>query len=286
MEYLQLEDTLKLVSELNEKNLERYINTHRLNQMIILFCLDGSMKITIYDQTFQIESSSLITICPDLEVKLEDLTDNFRCYVITVRRDLLNKAFYVKHVSSIEDILFHSPIVQLDENGRALLVHYFSFLTQIYEKLNGNHPEIIKCHLMSLLMSLNAIYRGRDCESDTEVLSRSKIICHDFINLVRNHHAEEHQLKFYADKLFITPKHLMSVIKKHLGKNPKTLIDEAIIADAKFQLKTTDLCIKQICDMLNFPNPSFFGKFFKQHVGVSPNAYRNGVNKISRKTKH
>ena len=62
--------------------------------------------------------------------------------------------------------------------------------------------------------------------------------------------------------------------KKNFGKNLKALNDEAIIADAQFQLRTTDLCVKQISDNLNFPNPSFFGKFFKLHVGVSPNNYR------------
>lgn len=281
MQYIQLEDTLKPVSELNEQNLKQYLSTHRLHQMILLLCLDGSMEITIHNQTFRMESSSLLTIYPDIEIRLEKLTSDFRCYVITIPRELLTKAFYVKHISSIENILFHSPIIRLDENGKSLLVHYFSFLTKIYEKLNGNHPEIIRCHLMSLLMSLNALYRGLDYESEDEVLSRSQIISHDFINLVRKYHAQNHQLKFYADKLCITPKHLMSVVKKHFGKNPKALIDEAIIADAQFQLRTTDLCVKQICDNLNFPNPSFFGKFFKQHVGVSPNAYRKGLDKES-----
>ena len=73
----------------------------------------------------------------------------------------------------------------------------------------------------------------------------------------------------------------MAVIKKSLGKNPKSFIDEALIADAKLQLRTTDLSVKQICDKLNFPNPSFFGKYFKQHVGMSPNVYRKGLGKES-----
>ena len=96
------------------------------------------------------------------------------------------------------------------------------------------------------------------------------------MNLVRRYYAKEHQLAFYADKLCLTPKYLMSVVKKHMGYNPKKIINDALIADAKFQLETTDLCVKQICDNLYFPNPSFFGKFFKEHVGVTPKAYRDG----------
>ena len=36
-----------------------------------------------------------------------------------------------------------------------------------------------------------------------------------------------------------------------------------------------DLTIKEIATKLNFPTQSFFGKYFKQYVGVSPKEYRN-----------
>lgn len=116
MKYLHIKETLKLVSEFDEKNLGQFINEHKLHQMIILLCLDGSMEISINMNRFRLEASSLITICPDLNIKLEHLSKDFRCYVITIHRELMTKAFYVKNVSSIEAILFRSPVVQLDEN--------------------------------------------------------------------------------------------------------------------------------------------------------------------------
>lgn len=279
MEYLAIEDTLKLVSEWNEKDMKRFITEHKLAKMIVLLCVEGEMKVSIDTKTFQLTPSSLMIVSPHLNVKLGSLSEDFRCYVITIQQELLTKAFYVKNILSIKSILYQSPVIRLDEKAMALFVHYFSFLAQIHERLKGDHPEIIRCHLMALLMSLNALYKSHEIEVFDETLTRSQIICHDFVELVRKHYAKERQLKFYAEKLFITPKHLMAVIKKNLGKNPKSFIDEALIADAKLQLKTTDLSVKQICDRLNFPNPSFFGKYFKQHVGMSPNAYRKGISK-------
>lgn len=281
MKYLKIKETLRLISEFDEKDLEQFINDHKLHQMIILLCLDGQMDLSINMRTFSLQASSLITICPDLNIKLKSLTKDFRCYVVTIQRELLTNAFYVKNVTPIEPILYHNPVILLDESNMALFVQYFSFLDQINKRLKGMHPEIIRCQLMSLLMSLKAIYKGKNTGTDPEIITHAKIICHDYIKLVRQHYAHEHQLKFYANKLCLTPKYLMAVIKKHLGKNAKKFINEAIIADAKFQLKTTDLCVMQISDNLNFPNPSFFGKFFKQHVGVSPNAYRKGLDKES-----
>lgn len=275
MKYLKIKDTLKLVSEFKEKDLEQFINDHRLYDMIVLLCLDGNMEICINMKTLQLGPSSLMTIFPDANIKLGNLTEDFRCYVITIQRELLTKAFYVKNILSIQTILHQFPVIKLENKEMALFVHYFSFLAQIHERLKHTHPEIIRCHLMALLMSLNAIYKEQNVKGCNSAMTRSKIICHDFVELVRKHYTEERQLQFYADKLCITPKYLMAVIKKDLGRNPKTIIDDALITIAKHQLKTTDLSVKQICDNLNFPNPSFFGKFFKRLVGVSPKEYRD-----------
>lgn len=281
MKYLTIKDTLKLVSEFDDKDMKSFITEHKLQKMIVLLCIEGEMKVSIDMKTFQLAPSSLMTISPHLNVKLDSLSKDFRCYVITIQQELLTKAFYVKNILSIKSILYQNPVIKLDEKTMTLFVHYFSFLAQIHERIASKHPDIIRCHLMALLMSLNALYKNHEMEVSDEMLTRSKIICHDFVELVRKHYTEERQLKFYADKLCITPKHLMAVIKKTLGKNPKKFIDEALIADAKFQLNTTDLSVKQICDKLNFPNPSFFGKYFKKHVGTSPNAFRRGFNKES-----
>ncbi len=37
----------------------------------------------------------------------------------------------------------------------------------------------------------------------------------------------------------------------------------------------TQLSIQNISDSLNFANVSFFGKYFKRYVGMSPLEYRN-----------
>ena len=54
------------------------------------------------------------------------------------------------------------------------------------------------------------------------------------------------------------------------------IIAEAILTDAKSQLKITNTQIKEIALNLGFDNVAFFNRFFKAHVGVTPKAYRNG----------
>ena len=51
-------------------------------------------------------------------------------------------------------------------------------------------------------------------------------------------------------------------------------IRDRVITDAEAKLKSTDLTIQEIAYSLNFPDISFFGKYFKRYTGMSPKQYR------------
>ena len=53
-------------------------------------------------------------------------------------------------------------------------------------------------------------------------------------------------------------------------------IDDYVTLEIRVLLKNTTKPIKQIAEELNFPNQSFLGKYFKEHVGMSPSEYRKG----------
>ena len=54
------------------------------------------------------------------------------------------------------------------------------------------------------------------------------------------------------------------------GKSANKWIDESLIVEAKILLKTPDITVQRVADLLNFSDQSTFGKFFKKHVGLSP----------------
>ncbi|MDR1331291.1 MAG: helix-turn-helix domain-containing protein, partial [Tannerella sp.] len=95
-----------------------------------------------------------------------------------------------------------------------------------------------------------------------------------FLNLVQTHYREERELKFYADKLGLTPMHLSKVVKAASRKSANDWIDEHVILEAKALLKSTGMTIQQISEELNFPSQSFFGKYFKRCTGMSPREYK------------
>ena len=93
-------------------------------------------------------------------------------------------------------------------------------------------------------------------------------------NLTAKYLPQERNINFYASKLCITPKYLSYIVKQASGKTPTILIKEKVMDEIKYRLCHTQATIKEITYALNFPNPSFFGKYFKAETGISPAAYR------------
>ena len=78
----------------------------------------------------------------------------------------------------------------------------------------------------------------------------------------------------YAELLYITPNHLNALCKDHLGIPAGELIRNRIILEAKRLLINQDLSISEISYVLNFNDNSYFTKFFKKQVGVTPEEFR------------
>ena len=114
-----------------------------------------------------------------------------------------------------------------------------------------------------------------DCTSVSSP-SHSNEIFNRFLHLVNLYGCKEHQLAFYAEKLCITSRYLGTVVMAISGVRAKEWIDRAIISTAKVLLRHSDKQISQISEELNFPNVSFFCKYFKRMTGLTPQQYRKG----------
>ena len=99
-------------------------------------------------------------------------------------------------------------------------------------------------------------------------------IFRDFARLLKIH-PDGRSVKFYADKLNITPKYFNSICKFVTGKTASQLINEELVNLARTMLSDPDLSVKEIAAALGFANQSHFGSFMRKETGSSPVALRN-----------
>ena len=138
-----------------------------------------------------------------------------------------------------------------------------------------NHPYKLEvARYLTLAFSYGASVDFHNLEENSKKTHNEQVV-DKFLHLVQTNYKEQRNLDFYAAKLCITPKHLSKVIKATGGKPPNDLIEDHVVLEAKALLKSTNMTIQQITDELNFPSQSFFGKYFKRVVGMSPREYKS-----------
>ena len=71
-----------------------------------------------------------------------------------------------------------------------------------------------------------------------------------------------------------TPEHVARTLKKHTGKTPTDLVNEARMAYASGQLQTTTREILDIAMESGFSSLSHFYALFRRTFGLSPHRYR------------
>ena len=95
-----------------------------------------------------------------------------------------------------------------------------------------------------------------------------------FTQAVAQNYRQSRRVDFYADKLCVTPKYLSASVKAVSGKTANRWIDEYVTVEARNLLRVSTHSVRQVSDYLNFPDASFFTKFFKKNTGLTPREFR------------
>ena len=117
----------------------------------------------------------------------------------------------------------------------------------------------------------NIIYRFKETDKPQ---TRAEAILTKYIKMVEANFRQERRVGWYAQQLCITPKYLSEMVKAASNKTPNEWIDNYVTMELRVLLKNSSKSIKAITEEMNFPNQSFLGKYFKEHVGMSPSKYR------------
>ncbi len=131
-----------------------------------------------------------------------------------------------------------------------------------FEACLQNYLEIFLFHLLRVT--------GVETSSHT----RQEDLITNFTDLVEAHFQEEHNLKFYADKLGLSSKSLSVRIQKVLGKPAKEIIQERCLLEAKRLLANSQLSVAEIGYELGFDDPNYFSRFLKQNMRLSAMQFR------------
>ena len=276
---IELQKELMVIRWPNAKDyFEPKRDSFRLANGAFILGLKGKMTLSMNLIQYDVTANTLLTIIPHHIVQGYEISDDFEGYLILFTPSLATDINLWRTNLPFMTEMRYNPLVNLNEAERELFTDFCKFFYKIEgNELIDSSPEIRKNMLTSLLHTLGALYRRQIPRITTEKQSRANLIFRKFLALLVEHYTQERSVSFYANELCITPKYLGTICSEVSSKLATDIIASAVILDAKAKLHNTDLTVQEISNSLNFPNASFFGRYFKRYTGYSPLQYREGI---------
>jgi AraC-like DNA-binding protein len=97
----------------------------------------------------------------------------------------------------------------------------------------------------------------------------------EFLELLQANVSVYKQVADYAEMMHLSSFQINRITKEILGKTCSQVINDQILLEAKRNLLGTSIQINQIALDLGYEHASYFIRFFKKHMGVSPEVFRN-----------
>lgn len=258
-------------------SLKRLYNyPQRINGCLFILCLRGECEISAHLAEHKIQKDTIVTILPDTFIHVHRQSSDCQLYIIGFGKELLNGANLFSSTMNYLSSLIESPVVPLQPEVTDLFKDYFKLLIKMGRLKNVNpNQELTSTILLTILHGIGSIHQNINIS--TRTFSRGEEILKRLVQHIIKHYQKERSVSFYADLLHISPQHLSTTVNKVAGKTVTEIIAKLVITDAEAKLKSTDLSIQEIAYSLNFPDISFFGKYFKRYTGMSPKQYRESI---------
>ncbi len=243
---------------------------------LFLVCIDGEVKGDIDGTHYSLKANDLLLCRPNRLLSGISQSADFKCMAIKISQQMLLSILPVNERLFTSNVHFAKyPVVGINDDDAARLRVYCSLLNAETAN-NGNRyrREIIISLTIATIHKIFYFidkYLGLNGKGQ---LKQSEILFGKFIELLSDSSLKQRTVNFYAEKLCVTPKYLSVVCRRTSGRTASEWINEFVVKEIKKQLKHSSKSIKEIALDLDFPNLSFFGKYVKAHLGLSPTQYR------------
>jgi len=295
-----VEDKIKIIN-ISGSEPQLLIASHRpihIKKTGVFLCKEGEATVKLDGKQYTIKPCSVIVYFSYSELQVIDRTPNLTGTIISGELEVIQPMLYqVTNFNAIFDIK-KNPYREITEEAMSYIFLYIKLLMREFGKFHDeyydfddkekNKPfkemakhkaeQIGNC----LIMELVECYA--DAQMDTSPITRKDEVLQKFISTLYRKYKQEHEVGYYAQAQFLTSRYFSTIIKEKSGRSPSEWIATALLVDAKKQLSSTNHSVKEISEDLNFPNQSYFGKWFKNLTGVGPSEFRNGLSNSSKQT--
>lgn len=246
----------------------------KMNFILIGLCTKGQLRYRIDGKEQIINAGDILIVSEHQVIDGYNPSPTMEGLCIMMSVNFFHEIIKSVHdVSSLFVFARTQPVMKLERRECDAFKEYFAVIKQkISDTKNHFRKDLIRTLLLAMFYDVgNIIYRARNF-GDAQIPSEKAFT--RFLRLVQDNCKRERRVSWYAQQLCISPKYLSLVVKRISGRTALEWIENYVTMELRVELKNSTKSIKEIAEDMNFPNQSFLGKYFKEHVGMTPSKYR------------
>ncbi|WP_026464440.1 AraC family transcriptional regulator [Adhaeribacter aquaticus] len=253
--------------DLPEDFLERY-HTH-------IYCHGGSINFLFNDRPYNCNAGEFVFWFADSKLADLTFTKKIKATILLVEKDFLFAN--IPDQSRSIDVVLHSkenPILHLhDKSDKQKVLSNFQLLYEKFRETGHRfYSEVLKLQMQLFILEMWHTF-ANEYEHRKRTLESGSLY-ERFMQLVQEHCMKEREVQFYASRLHITAKYLNYVCKQNTGITASEWIQRYARERIIILLQNKKLNISEIADEMNFSSRSFFTRYVRKVLGVSPKEYR------------
>lgn len=255
------------------KNISDY--SIMVKNYVILWCVKGKATLYINGNNYLLLPNALLICHPKILLEHSMASGDFEFRCVGVVPEYINQLSVIAGYNwNVKLGIEKKPVVYLTPDDVNILNSHYEFLLMKLQETGKHHKESIDSFAQSFLFVIYDVLEKFVTEVNVPKFTSAESLFKEFVDLVEVMHSQERKIGFYADKLNVSSKYLSSVCKEVSGVSAYAFINQYVVKDIQYLLTETRKSIKEISTELNFDNLSFFGKYVKRFLGVSPKEYR------------
>jgi len=245
----------------------------QLNQNAFLLCTAGSATLVMDNNEYTLHPGDIFIYPAYSQASVKSYTQNLQGIGGAADFELVLKALEaVSETQHLTQIRLR-PHISLTEEQFRRISRMVSLIRSRRNEKSVFSERIVLALIQILLFELMDAYVD-NAPSESHGLSRADTVFLRFLSALSQNFRNQREVSFYASEQNLTPRYFATIIREKSGLSPGGWVSRFVIAEAKTLLANPDISIKEVSNKLNFPNQSFFGRYFRQNTGMSPGEYR------------
>lgn len=246
----------------------------RTRGCLVLVCTAGCAVVECNFTRQAFRQGYVAVILSDTLFSVESVSRNFSVRKFELSVSLADEATFLSS-GPFFDWLDENQVCCLPHEWRRHLAVWLEGIDWIERNATAGCRDVMaRNHWHNFFLGFEAAVRPLLETAVTRPVSSSRRLFNKFCELLCEHCRTRHDVRFYADRLCITPYYLSKITYRNFQVSPKELIDRQLLMEIKSLLVSTHLTVKEIADRYCFDSASYLGRWFRRHTGMTPLAWR------------